>query len=122
MGISLLMVMVAVAASAAEIYISDVVDVKIDDKGNEFEILTSDNMERGADETEESFNFLISSPKHKNIDVASQEEIYLPDEYPIDNTIDDALGSDDILEVTRNFISEKDSMLQVQNISQYFFL
>ena len=44
MGISLLMVMVAVAASAAEIYISDVVDVKINDGGNEFEILTSDNM------------------------------------------------------------------------------
>ena len=114
----MLIVMVVVAASAADI--SDVVYVKIGDGA--IEILTSDNMESGADETEESLNFLISSPKHKNIDVASQEEIYLPDEYPIDNTIDDALGSDDILEVTRNFISEKDAMLQVQNISQYFFL
>ena len=79
----MLMVMVVVAASAesaSEIYIGDVVDVKISDGGNEFEILTSDNMESGADETEESFNFLISSPKQETIDVASQEKIYLPDE------------------------------------------
>jgi hypothetical protein len=107
MGVSLLIVMVVVAASATEIYIDDVVDVK---------------MKRGADETEESFNFLISSPKHKTIDTASQEEIYLPDKDPIDNTIDDTLGSDDIIDVVRNFISEKDAMLQVQNISQIFCL
>ena len=110
----MLIVMVVVAASAADI--SDVVYVKIGDGA--IEILTSDNMESGADETEESLNFLISSPKHNHIDVASQEEIYLPDEDPIDNTIDDTLGSDDIIDVVRNFISEKDAMLHVQNISE----
>jgi hypothetical protein len=122
MGVNLLMVMVVGAAYAAapDIDISDVVDVKIGDGGNEFEILTLDNMESGDDETEESFNFLISSPKHKTIDVASQEEIYLPDDDPIDNTIDDTLGSDDIIDVVRNFISEKDAMLQVQNSTEYF--
>jgi hypothetical protein len=39
-GVSLLMLMVVVAASAADIYISDVVDVKIGDGENNFEILT----------------------------------------------------------------------------------
>ena len=117
MGVSLLMVMVAVAASAADIDISDVVDVKIDDGQNEHKMLTLDTMESDDDETEESFNFLISSPKHKTINAASQEEIYLPDEDPIDNTIDDTLRPDDILDVIRNFIAEKDAMLQVQNIS-----
>ena len=56
-----------------------------------------------------------------NIDFTNQstgkdypEELYLPDEDPIDNTIDDTLGSDDILDVINNFIVEKDPMLQVR--------
>jgi len=55
-----------------------------------------------------------------NVDVTNQsigknpsEELYLPDEDPIDNTIDDTLGSDDILDVINNFIAEKDPMLQL---------
>ena len=56
-----------------------------------------------------------------NIDFTNQstgkdypEELYLPDEDPIDNTIADTLGSDDILDVINNFIAEKDPMLQVR--------
>merc|ERR1711892_1296515 len=41
------------------------------------------------------------------------EELYLPDEDPIDNTIDDTLGSDDIIDVITNFIAEQDPMLQL---------
>jgi len=41
------------------------------------------------------------------------DELYLPDEDPIDNTIDDTLGSDDIIDVITNFIAEKDPMLQL---------
>ena len=122
MGVSLLVVMVVVAASAAEITISDVVDVKIDDEGNELPSLASDTVESGGDEAEENLNFLTTNPNHNSIDIAFQEEIYLPDEDPLDNTIDDTLGSDDIIDVVRNFISQKDSMLQVQNISEYFCL
>ena len=42
------------------------------------------------------------------------EDLHLRDEDPIDNTIDDTLGYDDILDVINNFIAEKDPMLQVR--------
>jgi len=48
-----------------------------------------------------------------SITIDYPEELYLPDEDPIDNTIDDTLGSDDILDVIRNFIAEQDPMLQL---------
>merc|ERR1711892_278566 len=41
------------------------------------------------------------------------DELYLPDQDPIDNTIDDTLGSDDIIDVITNFIAEQDPMLQL---------
>jgi len=41
------------------------------------------------------------------------EELYFPDADPIDNTIDDTLGSDDILDVIKNFIADRDPMLQL---------
>ena len=47
------------------------------------------------------------------------DELYLPDEDPIDNTIDDTLGSDDIIDVIQNFIAEQDPMLQVSSIISF---
>jgi len=41
------------------------------------------------------------------------KETYIPDEDPIDNSIDDTLGSDDIIDVIKNFIAERDPMLQL---------
>ena len=85
MGLRVAMVMAVVGAAAADFIISDVLDVKIDDGANKFAILAIDDMET---------NFLISNHKHKPINV---EEIYLPCEVPLDNILDDTLGSPDLL-------------------------
>ena len=64
------------------------------------------------DITEDSEN-VNSDPNSLLIPRDYPEELYLPDEDPIDNTIDDTLGSDDIIDVIKNFIAERDPMLQV---------
>ena len=86
----------------------------------EVAVSASDEQQNPENEqTTEETNFDIT--EIVNVDVTNQsigkdpsEELYLPDEDPIDNTIDDTLGSDDILDVINNFIAEKDPMLQVR--------
>eukprot|EP00092_Neocalanus_flemingeri_P102857 GFUD01131575.1.p1 GENE.GFUD01131575.1~~GFUD01131575.1.p1 ORF type:complete len:318 (-),score=108.38 GFUD01131575.1:93-1046(-) len=127
MGLLLAMV-ISATAQPTEVFVSDVVDVKIVD--TDYSDLTFDNIMNkeklkviNPNEAEDSIvvdndevNFLLSTPNIKFFDPAIQdysEELYLPDEDPIDNTIDDSLGSDDIFDVIQNFIAERDPMLQL---------
>jgi len=92
-----------------------------ENEGNEndfskLELTTSINFEV----TEASDLMTTSSESSDNVNIDHSklikeypDELYLPDEDPIDNTIDDTLGSDDIIDVITNFIAEKDPMLQL---------
>eukprot|EP00092_Neocalanus_flemingeri_P029999 GFUD01032569.1.p1 GENE.GFUD01032569.1~~GFUD01032569.1.p1 ORF type:complete len:322 (-),score=119.71 GFUD01032569.1:93-1058(-) len=131
MGLLLAMV-ISATAQPTEVFVSDVVDVKIadtdysdptfDNKVNEEKlkvinlIEAEDSVVADNDDGYHEVNFLLSTPNIENVDPAIQdysEELYLPDEDPIDNTIDDSLGSDDIFDVIQNFIAERDPMLQL---------
>ena len=82
------MLLAAVASTVAEISISELVDVNIDD----------------------------------SLDI-NKEELYLPDEDVITNAIGDTLGSEDIIEVVKNFIAEEDPMLQVgKSMNKHFYI
>ena len=77
---------------------------------------SSQTEERNTHKTsEDSQDSEVVNGDFKNYSIVKDypEELYLPDEDPIDNTIDDTLGSEDILDVINNFIAEKDPMLQV---------
>merc|ERR1719446_1554117 len=104
MRICIAMALVAASIAApTEVFIGDLVDVKIGD-------VDLSNENRIEDKAH------LSSPIITNIDSVSKdypEELYLPDEDPIENTIDDTLGSDDILDVVKNFIAEREPMLQI---------
>jgi hypothetical protein len=91
--------------------------------------VVSDSDEQQNDEKEETTAAGLETTEETNIDKTDivnldflnqstgkdySEDLYLPDEDPIDNKIDDSLGSDDILDVINNFIAEKDPMLQVR--------
>jgi len=96
-------------AAPIEVFISDLVDVKtvaVDlRKINSFE-----DVEISLKKHSTQF------PNITNIDSVVQdyrEELYLPDADPIENTIDDTLGSDDLLDVVKNFIAEREPMLQL---------
>jgi len=92
-----------------------------ENEGNEndfskLELTTSINFEV----TEASDLMTTSSESSDNVNIDHSklikeypDELYLPDEDPIDNTIDDTLGSDDIIDVITNFIAKKDPMLQL---------
>jgi len=87
-------------------------------------IVVSDNNEQQNEQTtaanlESTVETNIDNTKidvdlnNQSTGIDYSEELYLPDEVPIDNTIDDTLGSDDIFDVINNFIGEKDPMLQL---------
>jgi hypothetical protein len=110
------------------VFISDVVDVKINDVDTEPNVLNNDNTADNENQSvvevslvEDDVNFLISIPNIENVDSTTQnypEELYLPDEDPIDNTIEDTLGLNDIIDVIKNF----DLILQVQDYILIFIL
>ena len=82
------MLLAVVASTVAEVSISELVDVKIDERLD-----------------------------------TNKEELYLPDEDVITNVIDDTLGSEDIIEVVKNFIAEEDPMLQVmKRRNEHFYI
>ena len=87
----------------------------------ENEQTTADSLETTEEPNIEKTSVDSQDSEIVNIDFTNQsfgkdylEDLYLPDEDPIDNTIDDTLGSDDILDVINNFIAEKDPMLKVR--------
>ena len=69
---------------------------------------------------EVSISELVDVKNGDSLDT-NKEELYLPDEDVINNTIDDTLGSEDIIEVVKNFIAEEDPMLQVgKSMNKYY--
>merc|ERR1711874_15116 len=83
-GLVIVMMMAAKASAASvEVPLTDLVDVK------------------------------VAQSDFKNELDLTKEELYLPDEDIRTNTIDDTLGSDDIIEVVKNFIAQEDLMLQL---------
>jgi hypothetical protein len=86
-------------------------------------IVVSDSDEQQNAEKEQTTAAILERSEETNIDKTDivnldftnqsigkdySKDLYLPDEDPIDNTIDDTLGSDDILDVINDFISEKE--------------
>ena len=132
----IMIAMVLVAAASTEEFVSDVMDDDIGDGDSDhgvpnianvvdIKILDMLNAKIPSDvevsriddnENSDEVNFLIASPNITKVDPTVKDypkELYLPDEDTIDNLIDDTLVSDDIIDVIKNFISERDPMLQV---------
>jgi len=120
--IVMLAVLVAATVGAtAEVFVSDVVDIKIGDVdavhdvpniANVVDIKILDSGLKVIDGKNPS-DVKVNFPPNITNAQDYPEDLYLPDEDPIDNTIDDTLGSDDIIDVINNFISERDPMLQL---------
>lgn len=84
-----------------------------DSFNNELTTSTSVEVTEAVDLMTTSEAVDIQNSDDSNLENEYPEELYLPDEDPIDNTIDDTLGSDDIIDVITNFIAEKDPILQL---------